>query len=180
MAQNRDGGQAGDGPSPAPAGQGGQAQAGQAQPGQVQVGVLGQYVKDLSFENPGAPFPPGGPQGQPTINIAVDVQARRRSEDTYEVDLRISADAKAQDQAVFMAEVLYGGMFLLRNVPQESVEPFLLIEGPRLLFPFVRRILADLTRDGGFPPLMVEPIDFAQLYRQRLAQQGGAGGGVQV
>jgi preprotein translocase subunit SecB len=170
MAESNDGGPAGNGPSGAAGGQ----------PGQPQVGVLSQYVKDLSFENPGAPWPGGGPQGQPAINIAVDVQARRLNDENFEVELRISAEAKAQDQAVFMAEVLYGGLFLLRNVPQESLEPFLLIEGPRLLFPFVRRVLADLTRDGGFPPLMVEPIDFAQLYRQRLAQQGGAAGTAQA
>jgi preprotein translocase subunit SecB len=141
----------------------------------VQVSILAQYVKDLSFENPNAPFPPNAPQHQPRVEISVDVQARRRSDDTYEVELKLSANALAEDQTVFVVEVLYGGLFLLRHFPPESLEPFLLIEGPRILFPFARRILADLTRDGGFPPLMVEPIDFALLYRQRMAPQGGAG-----
>ncbi len=143
--------------------------------GAAQVSILAQYVKDLSFENPGAPFPAGSPDNQPRIDIGVDVQARRRSEDTFEVELKLTANAKADTEQVFLAEILYGGLFLLRNFPPESVEPFVLIEGPRLLFPFVRRILADLTRDGGFPPLMVEPIDFAQLYRQRLEQQATQG-----
>lgn len=152
----------------------GNGQANAASDHAVQVSVLAQYVKDLSFENPGAPFSASSAQAAPQIEINVDVQAQRRSEDTFEVELKLSANANLEKQPVFVVEVVYGGLFMLRNVPQESLEPFLLIEGPRLLFPFVRRIMADLTRDGGFPPLMVEPIDFAMLYRQRLAQQAQA------
>lgn len=151
-------------------GNGDGSQAAPGEPHAAQVSILAQYVKDLSFENPGAPFPPNSTENPPRIDVAVDVQASRRDQDTFEVELKLSADAKADGQPVFVVEVLYGGLFLLRNFPQDSLEPFLLIEGPRLLFPFVRRIVADLTRDGGFPPLMVEPIDFSQLYRQRLEQ----------
>lgn len=147
------------------------AAEGMAAGGAAHVSILAQYIRDVSFENPAAPFPSGAPDSQPRIDIGVDVQARRRTDDTFEVDLKLTANAKSDTQQVFLAEIVYGGLFQLRNFPPESVEPFVLIEGPRLLFPFVRRILADLTRDGGFPPLMVEPIDFAQLYRQRLEQQ---------
>ena len=139
---------------------------------QPQVGILAQYVKDLSFENPNAPRS-FQMQGQPQIEINVNVQARRAGEDMFEVDLKIEASAKSEDQTSFIVDLLYGGLFGLRNVPEEALEPFLIVEGPRILFPFARRIIADATRDGGFPPLLLEPIDFAALYMaQRQAAMG--------
>ena len=127
-----------------------------------------QYVKDLSFENPRAPR--GGGQDRPEIAIRVDVQAESLGEGRYEVTLQMHADAKAGQESVFMLELTYGGVFALANIPSESLEAILLIECPRLLFPFARRIVADATRDGGFPPLMIDPIDFANLYRRRQQQ----------
>jgi len=139
---------------------------------QPQVGIVAQYVKDLSFENPNAPRA-FQMQGQPQIEVNVNVQARRVSDDMYEVDLKVEATAKAEGQTSFIVDLLYSGLFGLRNIPEEALEPFLVVEAPRILFPFARRIIADATRDGGFPPLLLEPIDFAALYMaQRQAQMG--------
>lgn len=135
----------------------------------AQIQVLAQYVKDLSFENPAAPL---SLQGQkPALEVSVDVQARGLGVDQYEVLIRIRADAKSANQTVFVCEVSYAGVFMLKNIAQENVQPVLLIECPRQLFPFARRVVADLTRDGGFPPLLLDPIDFMTLYRAQLAQQ---------
>ncbi|MBL9096759.1 MAG: protein-export chaperone SecB [Alphaproteobacteria bacterium] len=147
-----------------------QAAAGPA----AQIQVLAQYVKDLSFENPGAPM---SLQGQkPALEVGVDVQARGLGVDQYEVSIRVRADAKAANQTVFVCEVTYAGVFMLKNIGQENVQPILLIECPRQLFPFARRVVADTTRDGGFPPLMLDPIDFLTLYRAQLAQAQKAQG----
>ncbi|WP_419816453.1 protein-export chaperone SecB [Glacieibacterium sp.] len=139
-----------------------------------QVGILTQYTKDLSFENPGAP---GSLQmdGQPRIEINVNVNARRAGDDVYEVELKIDARAFNGDAVAFVVELLYAGLFALRNLPEEALEPFLVVEAPRILFPFARRIIADATRDGGFPPLLLEPIDFGSLYMAQ--QQAGANAG---
>ena len=134
-----------------------------------QVQVLTQYVKDLSFENPNAPQSLQWNE-PPRIDINVGVNARRGGDDLYEVELKINARAEAQGSTAFVVELLYGAMFSLQNVPEEALEPFLIIEAPRIIFPFARRIVADAVRDGGFPPLMLDPIDFAQLY---MAQQQG-------
>jgi preprotein translocase subunit SecB len=143
-----------------------------------QVNILAQYVKDLSFENPNAPVSLQNNSGQPKIDINVNVGARQAGEGVYEVELKLSAAATFESgQAAFIAELLYGGIFGLRNVPEEHLELFLVVEAPRLLFPFARRILADATRDGGFPPLMLDPIDFAQLYFARQAQMQAGGEG---
>ena len=137
---------------------------------QPQVRILTQYVKDLSFENPNAPQSLQM-ETAPRIEINVNVNARRLSDDMFEVELKIDARAFNGDAAAFVVELLYGGLFGLRNVPAEALEPFLVVEAPRILFPFARRIVADATRDGGYPPLLLEPIDFASLYMQ---QQAGA------
>jgi preprotein translocase subunit SecB len=137
--------------------------------GAAQIQVLAQYVKDLSFENPAAPM---SLQSQkPALEVGVDVQARGMGVDQYEVQIRVRADAKAASQTVFVCEVVYAGVFMLRNISQENIQPVLLIECPRQLFPFARRVVADVTRDGGFPPLMLDPIDFLTLYRAQMAQQ---------
>jgi preprotein translocase subunit SecB len=142
-----------------------------------QVSILAQYIKDMSFENPHAPDSLRSTSGQPKIDISVNVGAKRQADDVYEVELKLGANATHGEgegaRAAFIVELVYGGVFVLKNVPAEHLELFLLIEAPRLLFPFARRILADSTRDGGFPPLMLDPIDFAQLYFARQAQQQG-------
>ncbi|HET6519549.1 MAG TPA: protein-export chaperone SecB [Geminicoccaceae bacterium] len=150
-------------PGPAPAG----TQAAAA----PRLAVVTQYVKDLSFENPMAPqaLLPGGPR--PEIGVRVNVGVHGLDAERHEVVLTINVEAKAGEQVVFMLELAYAGVFGLSNIPVETAQPLLLIECPRLLFPFARRVVADVTRDGGFPPLMVEPIDFASLFRRRLQQQ---------
>ncbi|WP_310498153.1 protein-export chaperone SecB [Sandarakinorhabdus sp.] len=135
-----------------------------------QVAILTQYVKDLSFENPNAPNSLQA-QTQPKIDVNVGVNAKRAAENVYEVELKISAKAEVDGDVSFMVELVYAGLFGLQNVPEEALEPFCIIEAPRLLFPFARRIVADTVRDGGFPPLMLDPIDFGALYMAQ--QQGG-------
>jgi preprotein translocase subunit SecB len=140
------------------------------------VGVLSQYVKDLSFENPNAP---GIFQTQiaPSIDVQFNIGSGQVGEEVYEVVLKIDLKATQDSQVAFVVDLSYAGIFGMRNVPAEAIEPFLLGEAPRILFPFARRILADAVRDGGFPiPLLLEPIDFAGLYMQRAeAQAQGAG-----
>ena len=129
--------------------------------------LVGQYVKDLSFENPGL----GMQVQRPQIDLAVDLQARRNGEtNQYEVMLKLRINATDEQRPMFLLELAYGGMFALNNVPEDSIQPILLIECPRLLFPFARRIVADVVRDGGLPPLLIEPIDFVTLYRSKLAE----------
>lgn len=142
-----------------------------------QVRIVAQYIKDFSFENPNAPrsFQPQEGDG-PKIEVAVNVNARKANEELFEVELRITANATGEIGAIFAVELLYGGLFALKNVPDEALEPFLVVEAPRLIFPFARRIIADATRDGGFAPLMLDPIDFATMYLARAQQQGGGGG----
>jgi preprotein translocase subunit SecB len=150
------------------------AAAGQA--AQPSIRIAAQYIKDLSFENPNAPQTLGSQGTQPQIQIGIDVQARGLNDTNYEVSLRINAEAKYNDQSAFVVELLYGSVFVLENIPQESLEPICLIECPRLIFPFARRVLADVTRDGGFPPLLLDPIDFVALYQRNKANQQQAAG----
>lgn len=145
----------------------GQAQDGAAA---LPLHVLAQYVKDLSFENPNAPQSLMAGQPQPQVNIQVDVQARLAAEDIYEVVLELRCEAKHDDRVAFLVELSYGGLFQLPGIPQDHHAPLLLIEGARLLFPFARAIVAETSRDGGFPPLMINPIDFVDLFRRRAAQ----------
>ena len=138
-----------------------------ANPPRVQV--VAQYVKDLSFENPG--MPGNGLGGaQPNIELNVDLQARQLGPEHFEVELKLRVTAKAEDKPIFLLELVYAGVFMLHNVPEDIRQPMLLIEGPHIIFPFARRIVADVIRDGGMPPLMIEPIDFASLYRARMAE----------
>jgi preprotein translocase subunit SecB len=132
--------------------------------------ILGQYLKDLSFENPNAPQSLNTQANQPEISISVNVNARTLSPTDFEVELHLDAKASHNDKVVFAAELLYAGVFRLENIPQEALHPVVLIECPRMLFPFARQVLADATRNGGFPPLMLDPIDFAAMYQKRLAQ----------
>lgn len=136
--------------------------------------INGQYVKDLSFEAPNTPQIFAALQGQqPQISVDIDVQAENKAQDMFEVMLRIRAEARAQDQLVYLLELQYAGIFTV-TVPPEHLSTVLLIECPMILFPFLRRIVADMTGDGGFAPLMLSPIDFAQLYRQRMQQSASA------
>lgn len=132
------------------------------------VNILAQYVKDLSFENPKAPESLRQQDGSPQLNINVNVNAEPISDTDFEVVLSLEANAVSGEEAVFAVELVYAGVFRIQNVPKEHMHPFILIECPRLLFPFARQIVSDATRNGGFPPLLIDPIDFAALYRQNL------------
>lgn len=140
-----------------------------------QAGILSQYVKDLSFENPNSPAVYQW-QGQPNIDVQFNIGSQKVGEDVYEVGLKIDIAASADEGTAFRVELLYAGLFGLRNIPEEQLHPFLLSEAPRLLFPFARRVIADAVQDGGFPPLMLDPIDFTALYMQRAAQAQAEGG----
>ena len=164
-------------PTPAPSGNGGNGQtpaaqgaAQEAQDTRPQLGIRTQYIKDLSFENPSATNRPPEAERAPDIAVNVQVSVRRLDETTFEVTLQITANARHQEKPVFLVELTYAGIFTLVGIPQEALEPTLLVECPRLLFPFARRIVADVTRDGGFPPLLLGPIDFLALYRNGQAQ----------
>ncbi|CAK7258519.1 protein-export chaperone SecB [Shinella yambaruensis] len=135
------------------------------------LNILAQYVKDFSFENPGAPRSLQARDKAPAINISVNVNANPLSETDFDVILSLNAEAKDGDKMLFNAELAYGGVFRVAGFPQEHMLPVLFIECPRLLFPFARQIIADATRNGGFPPLMIDPIDFAQMFTQRMAEE---------
>jgi preprotein translocase subunit SecB len=134
-----------------------------------QIGILAQYVKDFSFENPNAPRSMAPSTQQPAINIQVGVDAAPLSATDFEVTLRLEGKAESQGLLLFNLELIYCGVFRVQNAPADSMQPIVLIECPRLLFPFAREIVATATRNGGFPPLMLEPMDFVALYRQRMA-----------
>ena len=142
---------------------------------EMPININAQYIKDFSFENPNAPASLMATDAQPLLDVQIDVQTRAGPENSYEVVLHIKADAKIGEQQAFIVDLAYAGIATLKGVPAEAVQPILLIEVPRILFPFARNILADVTRDGGFAPLMLSPIDFAELYRRhmqsRAAQQ---------
>ena len=135
--------------------------------------VLAQFVRDLSFENPRAPDSLRL-EGRPDVEMGVEMSARGRPDGLYELDLRLSVKAQAPDGPLFQAELVYGGLFQLGGFAENDIEPMLLIECPRYLFPFARQIIAACTSDGGFyPPFLLEPIDFASIYAARKAQNGG-------
>ncbi len=156
-----------------PASQGAGPGAGPGQAG-IQAQVIGQYIKDLSFENPNV----GkllGPQGEnPNIQVAVNVDAKKVGDDVYESAINFKATAANKEMTFYDLEVVYAGLFRLQNIPEQALEPFLLINCPTLVFPFLRRLIADLTREGGFPPLLMDPIDFAQLYMRRQQELAAA------
>lgn len=135
------------------------------------LNVLAQYVKDLSFESPGAPASLRGRDKAPSININVNVNANPLSDKEYDVNLTLSAKASFDKDVLFNVELVYGGVFHIDGFQQDHMLPILFIECPRLLFPFARQIISDATRNGGFPPLMLDPIDFAQMFQQKLAEE---------
>ncbi|MGK2909510.1 MAG: protein-export chaperone SecB [Sphingobium sp.] len=136
-----------------------------------QIGLITQYVKDLSFENPNAPAVYQW-QTQPNIDVQFNIGADQVADDVHEVALKIEVKATATDGTAFAVELVYAGLFGMRNVPEDQIQPFMLSEAPRLLFPFARRILSDAVRDGGFPPLLLDPIDFQALYLQQAQAAG--------
>ncbi len=135
------------------------------------LNILAQYVKDLSFENPGAPASLRSTNKAPNININVNVNANPMSEKEFDVTLTLNAKANMDKDVLFNIELVYGGVFRIEGFPQEHMLPVLFIECPRLLFPFARQIVAEASRNGGFPPLMIDPIDFAGMFQQRLAEE---------
>jgi len=137
---------------------------------EVTFRILGQYLKDLSFENPNAPASLNPEAESPNIEISVNVNANVLAENTYEVELALKAMATAGEQTIFAVELLYAGVFQVENFPDENLQPLILIECPRMLFPFARQILASASRDGGYPPLLLDPIDFSGLYQQKMAE----------
>jgi preprotein translocase subunit SecB len=141
---------------------------------QPSMRILGQYLKDLSFENPNAPQALAPQQNQPDINISVNVNARNLAPTDFEVELHLDAKATSEGKVVFASELLFAGVFRMENFPTNMLHAAVLIECPRMLFPFARQILADATRNGGFPPLMLDPIDFASMYQKRMQQQASA------
>jgi preprotein translocase subunit SecB len=133
----------------------------------IQAQVLGQYIKDLSFENPHVGKPIDGAGDTPSMKIEINVNAKRMGEDVYESAIDFRAHATNTGGTIYVLEVIYAGLFRLKNIPEQALEPFLLINCPTLIFPFLRRVVADISREGGFPPLILDPIDFAGLFMQR-------------
>ena len=134
---------------------------------QPNIQIVGQYIKDLSFENPGAP---AGFNGNPELDMGVDLQARPVGPDHYEVVLHLRIKASGEARTLFIMELSYAALVRLVNIPEDVIQRVLLIQPPHLMFPFARRIIADTVRDGGLPPLVIEPIDFAALYQNKMAQ----------
>ncbi len=145
---------------------------------QPQIGVISQYIKDLSVENPNAPDVYQW-ETQPQIDVQFNIASSAVSDEVNEVELKIDVVAKADQGIAFQVELLYCGLFGLRNVTDEQAHPFLFAEAPRLLFPFARAIISDAVRDAGFQPLMLEPIDFTALYMQQREQQAAMATGEQ-
>ncbi|KUO68071.1 MAG: protein-export protein SecB [Alphaproteobacteria bacterium BRH_c36] len=145
------------------------------QPG-IQAQVVAQYIKDLSFENPNVEKLMSGPGENPNMKLEVNVNARRMSdkEGLFESAIDFKAHATNEAGTIYQLEVVYAGIFRIKNIPEEALEPFLLINCPALIFPYLRRLASDLTREGGFPPLLLDPIDFAGLYVRRKQQEAGS------
>jgi preprotein translocase subunit SecB len=146
---------------------------------QPQIGLLAQYVKDLSFENPNAPTVYSW-TAQPNVDVQFNIGVEKAADDVHEVALRVTAKATSENGVVYAVELVYAGLFGLRNIPETQMHPFLYAEAPRLMFPFARRVLADAVQDGGFAPLMLDPIDFASLYAQQVQAQQAGGEGMPV
>ncbi|HYW60512.1 MAG TPA: protein-export chaperone SecB [Xanthobacteraceae bacterium] len=163
MATSNNGGQTPPGGAPQ------QSDPGQAQAAQAQFRVLAQYTKDFSFENPNAPQSVSQQPQQPSINIQINVNPKQLSDTSFEVELKLEGKAEVDGSTLFAFDLVYAGVFHLQGIPQESVGPLIMIECPRMLFPFAREIIASAIVSGGFPPLMLDPIDFVALYQQKLA-----------
>jgi preprotein translocase subunit SecB len=140
------------------------------QPGTApSMNLVGQYVRDLSFENPGAPGSIMAGGGNPAFNVSISVGVKKQTDELYAVELNLKAKANREETLLFNVELVYGGVFRLKNIPEAQLSGLLMVECPRLIFPFARQVLANVTQQGGFPPLMMEPVDFMAIYRQNLA-----------
>jgi preprotein translocase subunit SecB len=139
------------------------------------VQVLAQFLRDMSFERPLSSTASVPLDQQPTINIVMNANARPVQDNDFEVELTLNAKAAKADMVIYEVEIEYAGLFRLENIPPQLIQPMTLIECPRMLFPFVRQILAEVTRQGGFPPLLLDPIDFAAMYQKRLQQEVAGG-----
>lgn len=148
----------------------GAAQSGAAVSGPPQLNVLAQYIKDFSFENPNAPQSLAPAQQPPAINVQINVTANQMSNTDVEVTLTIEGKAESSGSLLFGFEIVFAGVFRIQNVPPESMHPIIMIECPRLLFPFAREIIATAVRNGGFPPLLLDPVDFVSLYQQKVRE----------
>ncbi len=135
------------------------------------LNVLAQYVKDFSFENPNAPKSLSAGPKNPSIQVNINVNARKIGDTEYEVELELGAEAIEEKTVIFKTELVYAGIMRIQNVPEDTVQPIVLVECPRILFPFARQIIAEATRNGGYPPLLLEPVDFAALYQQNAAKE---------
>lgn len=142
----------------------------------IQAKVLNQYIKDLSFENPNIRKLMAGPGDPPNLKVEVNVNAERLDANVYESAIELKATAENNIGTVYVLETVYAGLFRIENVPDQALEPFLLISAPMTLFPFLRRLVADVTREGGYPPLLLDPIDFAGLYFRRQQEIASAQG----
>lgn len=145
------------------------------------VNMLGQYIKDLSFENPGAPASIMSTGPTPQFNVGINCGFKKQADEVYSVEITLNAKAERNGNVLFNVELVYGGIFRARNIPDNQLPPLLMVECPRLIFPFARQVLASVTQQGGFPPLMMEPVDFNAIYLQNLAamqaqQTANAGG----
>jgi preprotein translocase subunit SecB len=146
-----------------------------AQDSQPQLNVVAQYIKDLSFENPNAPRSLTSSGQQPQISIQINVDATSISDTDVEVALKLEGKAETDSTLIFAFDLTYAGVFRIRNVPPDSMNAIVLIECPRLLFPFAREIISNTVRNGGFPPLLLDPVDFVSLYRERMSQMPAQG-----
>ncbi|MBO9588626.1 protein-export chaperone SecB [Devosia sp.] len=133
------------------------------------MNLVGQYVRDLSFENPGAPGSIMAGGGNPAFNVSISVGVKKQTDELYAVELNLKAKANRDETLLFNVELVYGGVFRLKSIPEAQLSGLLMVECPRLIFPFARQVLANVTQQGGFPPLMMEPVDFMAIYRQNLA-----------
>lgn len=150
------------------------AEAGPTAAQAPRVSIKAQYVRDASFENLAMQKADGRMDRKPEIQVGVNLDAKKHGDSLYEVILKINATARHEEAVMFIAEIEYAGRFEIANVPDAQLHPFLLVECPRLLFPFARRIVADMTRDGGYPPLMLDIVDFASLYRNEVEKRRAA------
>ena len=139
--------------------------------GQPQLGVVAQYVKDFSFENPNAPRSLAQSEDKPQLNIQINVGVQQHAPTDFEVTLKLDGKAESNGMVLFAFDLTYSGMFRIQNIPQEHIQPMVMIECPRLLFPFAREMIATAVRNGGYAPFLLDPVDFVGLYHQRMAQQ---------
>ena len=146
------------------------AQPGAAPQNAPTLNIIGQYIKDLSFENPRAPQSIMGGGGQPKFNVSINVGVNKLPDDVYAIELTFNAKAERDTGVLFNVELIYGGLFRLKNWTEQLLPQVLMIECPRILFPFARQVLSNVTQAGGFPPLLMDPVDFSAIYRQNVAQ----------